>query len=715
MTQPTYSFSDSLDELWSRLVWRLSILFIGFGIVATWYLVLRRDLPFVASAIGLMTIILGRVVQILVNKRPMLARYLLVWGLAGILLVTLLTFTNPLLPYLAIPWVFISAMLISNGGLFSAALVFVVVIFFDLSGARSYPLVEFTGVLALSVGTSWLSAYTLFTAVHWYSAMQLRSEELLDESRNHRAELSKTLKSLQIAYETQHHIQRELVWARKHADDARRMKEQFAANISHEMWTPLNLIMGFSEVMYLSPDVYGDMHWPPGLRRDIHQIYRNSQHLLAMIGDVLDLSRFEMRGFTINLESASLEPMLRNTLEIIEHLVRGRPVKLELAVPDDLPMLEIDCTRIRQVILNLLNNACRFTESGVIELSARRVDREIHVSVRDTGPGIPADKLPYLFDEFYQVNPSLKRTHGGAGLGLAISKHFVEAHGGRLWVESDVGKGSVFTFALPVAERFLDTSVKQPAPESTEIVRRCVLVLDTESAIIPFLERYLKNCDLVQVRDTRYLQEMVLQYHPRTIIRNLRPGQEQTTPQELMDVGVPVIECALPSTAWDTAKLGITTTLTKPVTPQALLNEISRMGDIHDILVVFSDRSFSLLIERIVQTEGGRFKVRRAYDSVQALTTLKQHKPDLILVDTIKLGSDGLNFLEQMRADPALNNLPVILLTSDTYIEKTPTENRFTVYQRGGLHPVEVFKCLSGVMDGLHPRYYMPVQTDSGV
>src|SRR5260221_13570901 len=120
-------------------------------------------------------------------------------------------------------------------------------------------------MLALAAISSWLSAYTLFTAVHWYRTMQIRAMQLLEETRDHRAELSQTLKTLEIAYETQKHIQLELIWARKQADDTRRLKEQFAANISHELRTPLNLILGFSEIMYLSPEVYGDVTWTRSL------------------------------------------------------------------------------------------------------------------------------------------------------------------------------------------------------------------------------------------------------------------------------------------------------------------------------------------------------------------------------------------------------------------------------------------------------------------
>ena len=714
-----YSFSSSLEEVRARLIYRLGFLLIGFGIFAMWYVLVRRDLPFASVWIPFLLIVFSRAVQILLNQKLVLARYVFVWGMVVFLIVALLAFTDPLLPYLTIIWVFISAMLISNSGMISAAVFIGETALLNLIGIRQYPLLELTIVLVLAASSSWISAYTLFTVVHWYTAMQVRSQQLLETTRDHRAELSQALKSLRSAYETQQHIQLELMWARKHAEDARRLKEQFAANISHELWTPLNLILGFSEMMYLSPDVYGDVAWTPGLRRDIHQIYRNSQHLLGLIGDILDLSRFEMTGFNISTEPTALAPFVRETLEIVEHSLQGRDIRLTCSLADDLPMVEIDCTRIRQVILNLLNNAGRFTEAGTIELSAQQVKHEVVISVRDTGSGIPADKLPHIFDEFFQANPSLKRTRSGAGLGLAISKRFVEVHHGRIWAESEEGVGSCFSFALPIWESPVNARVAQSGGGAalTEAAHRSVLVFGAESAALTLLERSLKDCDVIPVHDVRHLPEMVLTHHPKMIIHDIRDDAASIW-HEIADLGVPVVECALPRDAnvGGAKELGVQAYLTKPINKQLLLDEIDRIGEVRDVLIAFSDRGFALLIERMLQTSDHDFVVRRVYDYEQGLAAIAERQPDLVLLDAVTADTDGLRLLLALRAQPAWAALPLIVVTTSFSLGEVPSETGFMIHQRGGLFASEILKFIAAVFDKLSPRYYsVTVNSDVSV
>lgn len=708
MPHESYNFGDSLEEVRARLVWRLSLLMIGFGIIAAWYLIVRRDLPLAAVAIPLSFVIFSRVIQLMLNRSPQLARHLLVWGMAAHLNVALLVFSDTLLPYLAVLCVFISAMLIRNGGLINAAVFILVAGLLNLADLRSYPLLDLTVVLLLAAGSSWLSAYTLFTVVHWYSAMQIRSQQLLETTRDHRAELSQALKSLQSAYEVQRHIQLELVWARKHAEDARRLKEQFAANISHELWTPLNLILGFSETMYLSPDVYGETIWTPSLRRDVYQIYRNSQHLLSLIGDILDLSRFEITGFNITPERTSLAPFLKETLEIVELSVQGRAIRFMLSVPADLPQAEIDRTRTRQVILNLLNNACRFTEQGIIELAAKRVEQEIVISVRDTGAGVPADKLPYLFDEFYQVDPTLKRVQGGAGLGLAISKRFVEAHGGRIWVESEEGVGSCFFFTLPIVVHPLPVSqpheTDYPLQDST--IRRCVLVLGAEGEAIPLLERTLKDCDVIQVRNPRPLSEIILMHHPKMAVLNTRSVQPDAVRQILVNSGVPIVECALPNSVGTPEASGIYAYVSQPINAKALLAELERIGTVRHVMIAFSDRSAALLVERMLEASDRGLEIRRVYDFEQAVASLKNRPTDLVILDTVSPNTEGSRLVEYMQRHQDYIKLPIIAITKHDCREETQEKNHFAIYQRDGLYPTETLKFLKAVLEGLSSRFY---------
>ncbi len=518
------------DELHRRLTERLALLLTGLGLLMLWSMLPtpRRSVVSTSSlSLAIALTLLGIGVWALVSKRLAWARHLLIWGLLAGLLNAMLVFGDPWLPFLALMLTFLGAMLVQGGEVVIVIAVAVLAYWLTYSGTRPYPFFSLFFALVVSGVLARLTVHVLYTALEWALTMQQRADRLLEMTQKHRGELGRTVKALELAYDLQRRTQQELVFARRQAELAAQMKERFAANISHELRTPLNIILGFSEIMHLSPAVYGEMVWPDTLRRDIYQIYANSRHLLEMVDDILDLAKFEMVGFTLNKEITSLESLLREAVAISQDLFRNTAVRLEVNIAEGLPLLEIDRTRIRQVVLNLLNNAQRFTSEGIVRLEAKQEGREVIVSVTDTGTGIPEDKLPYIFEEFYQVDQTIRRKQQGAGLGLSICKRFVEAHEGRIWAKSQEGVGSTFSFALPIPGEFVSISrltgqrLDPVKPES----QACILVHEPDPNVLKMIRRHMPEYEVIQVESADRLTEAVAHHHPRAVVCNVQPGE----------------------------------------------------------------------------------------------------------------------------------------------------------------------------------------------
>ena len=232
---------------------------------------------------------------------------------------------------------------------------------------------------------------------------------------------------------------RELEIANKH-------KSQFLANMSHELRTPLNAILGYTELIL--DNIYGDV--PEKIQEVLERLEKNGRHLLGLINDVLDLSKIEAGQLVLSLNEYSMGEVVQTAITAVEALAVEKKLELKTRVPQDLGIARGDEQRIAQVLLNLLGNAIKFTDEGEVRVEVTDSDETFLVSVADTGPGISEADQKIIFEEFQQVNGSNSREKGGSGLGLSIVKKIVEMHGGRIWVESDVGKGSTFRFTLPV-------------------------------------------------------------------------------------------------------------------------------------------------------------------------------------------------------------------------------------------------------------------------
>ena len=225
-----------------------------------------------------------------------------------------------------------------------------------------------------------------------------------------------------------------------------RQRSKFLAQFSHELRTPLNSIIGFSKILLKSPtsELSSDD------RNDLVAIHANGVHLLNLINDVLDFSKIESEKVELIVETVDVEPLVAECLRSTESLIRGRKVKLHRRIPPGLPAVPADRTKFRQVLLNLLSNAVKFTPEGDVTVRVEAGDHELMVSVLDTGVGIREEDQPKLFKAFQQLNGQMHLPLGGTGLGLAISKTFVELHGGKIWVQSRPGRGSTFSFTMPL-------------------------------------------------------------------------------------------------------------------------------------------------------------------------------------------------------------------------------------------------------------------------
>ncbi|HEY7453765.1 MAG TPA: HAMP domain-containing sensor histidine kinase [Thermoleophilaceae bacterium] len=227
---------------------------------------------------------------------------------------------------------------------------------------------------------------------------------------------------------------------------ASQAKSEFLANMSHELRTPLNAILGFTEMVL--DELYGEV--PPELKEPLADIQTNGRHLLRLINDVLDLSKIEAGRMELSVDDYAVEDVVSTVRASLRSLASEKGIDFVAEVEEGLPVARGDSKRITQCLLNLVGNALKFTKHGRVTVAVERDGPRLRYRVSDTGIGIPADQIEAVFAEFRQVDATTTRDFGGTGLGLSITKKFVELHGGRIWVESEVGKGSTFYFEVPL-------------------------------------------------------------------------------------------------------------------------------------------------------------------------------------------------------------------------------------------------------------------------
>jgi signal transduction histidine kinase/DNA-binding response OmpR family regulator len=550
--------------------------------------------------------------------------------------------------------------------------------------------------LALGLGTVSLSSLLIYPLVHdetVVAVLELGGLRPLDEGQQGwlgkaREGLAVTIR-LVLDLEQRNRVEKELAEAKESAESANKAKSGFLANMSHELRTPMNAILGYSEMLMEEAEDVGQDDFIP----DLKKINQAGNHLLALINDVLDLSKIESGKMEAFAEDFDVSILIDQVAGTAQPLMSKNNNKLKIERGEQLGHAHQDLTKLRQSLLNLLSNAAKFAHEGTITLKAVRqsqADGEwLTFSVSDTGIGIRADKLDHVFDEFSQADTSTTRDYGGTGLGLPISRRFCQLLGGDLTVRSSTGKGSTFTMRIPVLLPGADVETPvESTPVKTDAglevmhvsgAGRTVLVIDDDPEARDIVERFLRKdgFEVVTASSGEEGLHLAHKLQPTVITLDvMMPDMDGWSVIRALKAdpvlhNVPVVMLTIVDDKSKGYTLGANDYLTKPVDRDQLHNALARYyapGEPCSVLLVEDDTATREMMARTL--EKSDWQVSEAGNGREALDRLAQGKPRLILLDLMMPVMDGFEFLLEMRANTEWQNIPVIVLTAKDLTEE---------------------------------------------
>lgn len=558
----------------------------------------------------------------------------------------------------------------------------------------------------LAMLAAWLSTRRLFTALEWALNMTDHARRSAEEAREHRSELQRVLHSLDLALSRLERSNRALVFAQEAAEKAYQFKSEFVANVSHELRTPLNLIVGFSEMMTTAPESYGGKPLPGEYRGDMLAIYRSSRHLLDLINDVLDLSQIEAGKIVIHKERVALRDIIQEAIEIVRGLADARRLALVADLPDEALVVDLDRIRIRQVLLNLLTNAMRYTEHGWVRIAARVMDDEVTILVEDSGRGISPDKLQRAFEAFDRLDEE-ELTHG-SGLGLAVSKKFIELHQGRIWIDSQVGKGTVVSFALPLPATHDDvplSTIRTSRALRYDNVRPLALVIHNDIRALGLLRRYIDCCDFVLAESTHQAVALIRERAPDMVIVEAASVEEwRKATAEAVSIETPVVVTPLPGIHHVGASLGAADFLPKPVTRDDVAFVLQRLQiDPRTALVIDDDPHIVRLIGRMLRSLAPNVHVVEAFSGEEGLSAARVQPPDIVFLDLNMPGMNGQQFIAAAQCEPALCKAPIVVVSvREAEQEAAPIHGELQIQKLRGFELSELLILIESVLVGLN-------------
>jgi adenylate cyclase len=515
----------------------------------------------------------------------------------------------------------------------------------------------------------------------------------------------------------------ELKQREQEAAAASREKSDFLARMSHELRTPMNAVIGITEMLLETSEELQRLDQLEPLRR----VLGAGKHLLALINDILDLSKIEAGRFELQATEFNLVDLVHEATTIARPLAQKNRNRLNVICPEAIGSMRADMMRVRQIVLNLLSNACKFTENGDVTLAVDRSHRHgrdgMLIRVTDTGIGMTPEQMGRLFREFSQADSSTTRKYGGTGLGLAISKRLAELMGGEISAESEWGRGSTFSVWLPLTTGGVESAlaVERPSPakpvpasQRGGIATRTVVVIDDDPTVHDLLSKLLMREGYVVALAATGVNGLNLarKVKPAAIILDIKlPDLDGWTvlaalkgSPELADI--PVIVLTIIDDRARGYALGAAEYLVKPIDRQRLRAMLQRYcGRRGRILLVEDDEPTRATTRDLVVRHG--FAVVEAANGREALDCLAEELPDLILLDLLMPEMDGFEFLDEVRHRPGWRSVPIIVLTAKDLTEedRRRLSGRATqIIQKAGQSPeqlvAELRLAISGASTG---------------
>jgi CheY-like chemotaxis protein/signal transduction histidine kinase len=475
-----------------------------------------------------------------------------------------------------------------------------------------------------------------------------------------------------------------------------RLKSEFLANFSHEIRTPLNGIIGYTDLVMREE---GTRLTPHG-RRDLSVIKANARTLLSLINDILDLSKIEAGRVEVVRERVDVRQIVEECADTVRELIKGREVLLSAHIGEHAAVAFTDGLKLRQIVLNLLSNAAKFTESGEIVVDAEGRGEDLILRVEDTGVGIPADQVDLIFEKFRQVDGSSTRKVGGTGLGLAIVRELSRVLGGKVEVTSVLGRGSKFTVTLPgtVAHDPTIATPREREELATLPEGSTVLLVDDDPLVQQLLRGQLEaeGFHVVSATDGIDALRLANQHRPAAILLDiLLPklgGWDVLTALKSDDAlsNIPVIIISVEEERARGYSLGACEYLIKPIEPDQLTRVVRRaIAPRGEVLVIDDDSATRELLVRQLRSAG--FSAVEARDGEEALLRIRVAPPALFILDLMMPNIDGFEVIRRVRADGV--QVPVLVLTGKDLSreeEKALREGLARVIHKGGLAIDEV-------------------------